>query len=40
MAAIPPDGFEPHARKSPLTNPWEPLYARRLPDRTVLGLVV
>jgi uncharacterized protein (TIGR00369 family) len=36
----PPDGFEPHARKSPLTDPWEPLYARTLTDRTVLGLHV
>ena len=36
----PPQGFEPHARKSPLTDPWEPLYARTLADRTVLGLQV
>jgi acyl-coenzyme A thioesterase PaaI-like protein len=36
----PPDGFEPHARKSPLTDPWEPLYARTLADRTVLGLYI
>ena len=27
-----PDGFEPHFRKSPLTDPWEPLY-RRKPTR-------
>ncbi len=25
----PPPGFEPHFRKSPLTDPWEPLYSRR-----------
>lgn len=34
----PPQGFEPHFRKSPLTDPWEPIYSRRLPDRIVLGL--
>jgi uncharacterized protein (TIGR00369 family) len=37
---VPPNGFEPHARKSPLTDPWEPLYARTLADRTVLGLYI
>ena len=34
----PPDGFEPHWRKSPLTAPWEPLYSRRTPDAVVIGL--
>jgi acyl-coenzyme A thioesterase PaaI-like protein len=38
--AQPPEGFEPHARKSPLTDPWEPLYAKKAPDRVVLGLTV
>ena len=33
-----PSGFEPHFRKSPMTEPWEPLYSKRLPDRIVLGL--
>jgi uncharacterized protein (TIGR00369 family) len=33
-----PSGFEPHFRKSPLTEPWEPLYSRRLADRIMLGL--
>ncbi|HEX5006792.1 MAG TPA: thioesterase, partial [Hyphomonadaceae bacterium] len=33
-----PSGFEPHFRKSPLTDPWEPLYSKHLPDRIVLGL--
>src|SRR5262245_8824196 len=33
-----PAGFEPHFRKSPLTEPWEPLYSKRLADRVVLGL--
>jgi uncharacterized protein (TIGR00369 family) len=36
----PPDGFAPHDRRSPLTDPWEPLYAQVLADRTILGLVV
>jgi uncharacterized protein (TIGR00369 family) len=38
--ALPPEGFAPHFRKSPLTEPWEPLYSKRLPDRVVLGLEV
>jgi len=28
-AASIPDGFERHFRRSPLTDPWEPLYSRR-----------
>lgn len=24
-----PDGFQPHFRKSAVTDPWEPLYSRR-----------
>jgi uncharacterized protein (TIGR00369 family) len=35
-----PEGFVPHSRKSPLTDPWEPLYARSAPDRLVLGVRV
>lgn len=35
-----PDGFEPHDRTSPLTAPWEPIYARREADRLRLGLEV
>lgn len=27
-----PAGFAPHFRKSPLTDPWEPLYSRRADD--------
>ena len=34
----PPVGFAPHDRKSPLTDPWEPLYSRKAPDAVVLGL--
>ena len=25
-----PEGFEPHFRKSPLTDPWEPLFWMRI----------
>lgn len=32
-----PEGFEPHFRKSPLTDPWEPLYSRREPAAVALG---
>ncbi len=38
MATAPPAGFEPHFRRSPLTEPWEPIFSRRLPDRVILGL--
>jgi uncharacterized protein (TIGR00369 family) len=34
-----PQGFEPHFRKSPLTDPWEPLYSKTLKDAVVLGFV-
>lgn len=40
MAQHPPAGFEPHTRRSPLTDPWEPLYACKSEDRIVLGLTV
>jgi uncharacterized protein (TIGR00369 family) len=33
-----PDGFEPHDRKSPPTDAWEPLYARIEDQRLILGL--
>ena len=38
MATAPPAGFEPHVRRSPLTEPWEPIFSRRLPDRVIIGL--
>jgi acyl-coenzyme A thioesterase PaaI-like protein len=38
QAFIPPAGFAPHDRKSPLTDPWEPLYSRKAEDAVVLGL--
>lgn len=33
-----PTGFEPHFRKSPFTDPWEPLYSRRTEKAVVIGL--
>jgi uncharacterized protein (TIGR00369 family) len=35
-----PSGFEPHFRKSPFTDPWEPLYARKTDKAITLGLRV
>lgn len=40
MDDILPDGFLPHTRRSPVTDPWEPLYACQTPDRLVLGVRV
>ena len=34
----PPDGFAPHFRKSPLTDPWEPLYFKRTDLAVILGI--
>lgn len=34
----PPAGFARHDRKSPLTEPWEPLWSRTSGDTVVLGL--
>jgi acyl-coenzyme A thioesterase PaaI-like protein len=36
--AAPPQGFEAHFRRSPLTEPWEPIFSRPMPDRIVIGL--
>jgi uncharacterized protein (TIGR00369 family) len=38
MTAEVPPGFEPHIRKSPVTDPWEPLYAKRDGEAFSLGL--
>lgn len=38
MATV-PEGFEPHFRKSPLTDPWEPLYSKREPESVTIGFV-
>ncbi len=35
-----PAGFAPHFRRSPLTDPWEPLFSRVLEDRVIIGLYV
>jgi uncharacterized protein (TIGR00369 family) len=34
----PPEGFVPHTRKSPLTDPWEPIYARETAQALILGV--
>ena len=33
-----PEGFDQQARRSPLTEPWEPIYQKTTPDAIVLGL--
>jgi uncharacterized protein (TIGR00369 family) len=33
-----PLGFEPHFRKSPFTDPWEPLYSKRTDKAVIMGL--
>lgn len=33
-----PAGFERHFRRSPLTEPWEPIYSRRTDKAVILGL--
>ncbi len=33
-----PEGFEPHFRKSPMTDPWEPLYSKRTEKAVIMGL--
>lgn len=38
--ASPPEGFAPHFRKSPATDPWEPLYSRRGEAMVELGVTV
>lgn len=40
MDMSPPAGFAPHFRKSPLTEPWEPLFSRREARKVVIGLHV
>jgi uncharacterized protein (TIGR00369 family) len=37
--SVTPEGFAPHFRKSPVTDPWEPLFSRRRADGAVqIGL--
>jgi len=33
-----PQGFEPHFRKSPFTDPWEPLYSKKAEKAVIMGL--
>ena len=33
-----PAGFEPHFRKSPFTDPWEPLYSKRTEKAVIMAL--
>ena len=33
-----PEGFEPHFRKSPFTDPWEPLYSKKTDKSVSIGL--
>jgi uncharacterized protein (TIGR00369 family) len=33
-----PAGFEPHFRKSPFTDPWEPLYSKKTETAVIIGL--
>jgi uncharacterized protein (TIGR00369 family) len=40
MSAGPPEGFAPHFRKSPVTEPWEPLFSRKLDGVVQIGLTV
>jgi len=35
-----PDGFAPHSRQSPVTAPWEPIFAAVTPEAYILGLRV
>ena len=32
MMPIMPSGYQPHIRRSPLTDPWEPLFSRQTGD--------
>ena len=34
-----PEGFKAHFRKSPVTDPWEPLYSKGTDEAVILGLV-
>lgn len=38
MANDPPAGFAPHFRQSPVTNPWEPLFSRKIDGAVQIGL--
>jgi uncharacterized protein (TIGR00369 family) len=40
MSTDPPEGFAPHFRKSPVTEPWEPLFSRRVDGTVQIGLTL
>ncbi|ALL15397.1 PaaI family thioesterase [Caulobacter henricii] len=40
MTFQPPEPFTLHPRRSPLTTPWEPIYADIRDDRWVLGIEI
>ena len=40
MSTQPPDGFAPHFRKSPVTDPWEPLFSRKVDGVVQIGFVL
>lgn len=33
-----PESFAPHFRKSPLTDPWEPIFSKREQRKVIIGL--
>jgi len=33
-----PEGFQPHFRKSPFTEPWEPLYSKKTEKAVIIRL--
>lgn len=35
-----PQGFEPHYRKSPVTDPWEPLYSKKSDACVEIGMTI
>ena len=35
-----PTGYQPHTRRSPLTDPWEPLLSRQTADALYLALEI
>lgn len=38
MSAEPPEEFLPHFRRGPVTDPWEPLFSRRVDGTVQIGL--
>ena len=33
-----PQGFARHPKRSPLTDPWEPIYSKTTPEAVIIGL--